>query len=306
MRNDFPALSGPGYGDGKQMTSLSVVHKNRDESGTDIVPRKIWYAAVKEFYVEPGYNIREIDPEHVKEFRDAFIAGEEVPALLVQVTENGLKIVDGHHRYYGALAAIEAGTDVPRLECKDAPKGSEADRIAIMVTSSQGRALLPLERAGAYQRLMNQGYTEAEIAKKVKRSVADVEHHLQLLEVGDTLIGMVRSGEVAATTAVSLSREHGTKAGVVAEEKMAKAKAAGKKKLTKSAAIPQFNATKARRLVELMSEFEFSDEGYKAPDEVYLEAMGLIAEYREKHCAPATASTDSESQEVKQTEGASA
>ncbi|CAH0199657.1 Chromosome-partitioning protein Spo0J [Erwinia aphidicola] len=281
------------------MTSLSVVHKNRDESGTDIVPRKIWYAAVKEFYVEPGYNIREIDPEHVKEFRDAFIAGEEVPALLVQVTGKGLKIVDGHHRYYGALAAIEAGTDVPRLECKDAPKGSEADRIAIMVTSSQGRALLPLERAGAYQRLMNQGFTEAEIAKKVKRSVADIEHHLQLLEVGDTLIGMVRSGEVAATTAVSLSREHGTKAGVVAEDKMAEAKAAGKKKLTKSAAIPQFTAKKAQRLCELMAAFEFSDDGYQAPDEVYLEAMGLIAEYREKHCAPAAANTDGETLETK-------
>ncbi|MFK8256839.1 ParB/RepB/Spo0J family partition protein [Erwinia sp. AnSW2-5] len=280
------------------MTSLSVVHKNRDESATDIVPRKTYFAGLKEFYVEPGYNVRDIDQAHVEEFRDAFILGEEVPALVVQVTEQGLKIIDGHHRYYGALLAIEAGHEVARLECKDA-KGSEADRIALMVTSSQGRALLPLERAGAYQRLMNQGWTEAEIAKKVKRSVADIEHHLQLLEVGDTLIGMVRSGEVAATTAVSLSREHGTKAGAVAEEKMAEAKAAGKKKLTKAAAIPQFNAGKARRLVELMAAFEFSDDGYKAPDEIYLEAMGILAEYREKHGVPAPTITEGETLETK-------
>lgn len=280
------------------MTSLSVVHKNRDESATDIVPRKTYFAGLKEFYVEPGYNVRDIDQAHVEEFRDAFILGEEVPALVVQVTEQGLKIIDGHHRYYGALLATEAGTEVARLECKDA-KGTEADRIALMVTSSQGRSLLPLERAGAYQRLMNQGWTEAEIAKKVKRSVADIEHHLQLLEVGDTLIGMVRSGEVAATTAVSLSREHGTKAGAVAEEKMAEAKAAGKKKLTKAAAIPQFNAGKARRLVELMAAFEFSDDGYKAPDEIYLEAMGILAEYREKHVVPAQASAEGETLETK-------
>jgi len=280
------------------MTSLSVVHKNRDESATDIVPRKTYFAGLKEFYVEPGYNVRDIDQAHVEEFRDAFILGEEVPALVVQVTEQGLKIIDGHHRYYGALLATEAGTEVARLECKDA-KGTEADRIALMVTSSQGRSLLPLERAGAYQRLMNQGWTEAEIAKKVKRSVADIEHHLQLLEVGDTLIGMVRSGEVAATTAVSLSREHGTKAGAVAEEKMAEAKAAGKKKLTKAAAIPQFNAGKARRLMELMAAFEFSDDGYKAPDEIYLEAMGILAEYREKHGVPAQASAEGETLETK-------
>lgn len=280
------------------MTSLSVVHKNRDESETDIVPRKTYFAGLKEFYVEPGYNVRDIDQTHVEEFRDAFILGEEVPALVVQVTEQGLKIIDGHHRYYGAVMATEAGHEVARLECKDA-KGTEADRIALMVTSSQGRALLPLERAAAYQRLKNQGWEPSEIAKKVKRSVADVDHHLQLLECGDELIDMVKAKELSATTAVSMSREFGVKAGAVATQELAKAKAAGKKKLTKSAAIPQFNATKARRLVELMAAFEFSDEGYKAPHEVYLEAMGIIAEYREKHSAPAAASTEGETLETK-------
>lgn len=80
--------------------------------------------------------------------------------------------------------ASEAGHEIPRLECKDF-SGSEADRIAFMVTSSQGKALSPLERAAAYQRLLNQGWTPAEIAKKVKRSPADVDQHLQLLECGD-------------------------------------------------------------------------------------------------------------------------
>jgi len=274
------------------MSSLSIVHKNREESATDIVPRKTYFAGLKEFYVEPGYNVRDIDQEHVREFCDAFIAGEEVPALIVQVTEQGLKIIDGHHRYYGAVMATEEGHEVARLECKDA-KSTEADRIALMVTSSQGRALLPLERAGAYQRLMNQGFTEAEIAKKVKRSVADVEHHLQLLECGEELIGMVKAKEVSATTAVSMSREFGTKAGAVAEQKLAEAKASGKKKLTKAAAIPQFSAIKARRLVELMAAFEFNDDGYIAPDEVYLEAMGILAEYREKYGQPQPAAKPS-------------
>lgn len=262
------------------MSSLSIVHKNRDDSNTDIVPRKTYFAGLKEFYVEPGYNVREIDQQHVQEFCEAFIAGEEIPALVVQVTEKGLKIIDGHHRYYGAVMATERGHEVARLECKDA-KGTEADRIALMVTSSQGKALSPLERAAAYQRLMNQGFTEGEVAKKVKRSVADVEHHLQLLECGDELISMVRTGEVAATTAVSMSREFGVKAGTVATHELAKAKAAGKKRLTRASAIPQFNAIKARRLVELMAAFEFDDDGYTAADDIYLEAMGIIAEFRD-------------------------
>ncbi|MEZ0582469.1 ParB/RepB/Spo0J family partition protein [Erwinia sp. STN24] len=233
------------------MSSLSLLYKTKDKNGTETTVKKTFLVPLSELYVEPGYNVREIDQEHVTEFRDAFIAGEFVPPLAVQVTEQGVKVIDGHHRYYGAMMATDAGHEVARLECKDFV-GTEADRIAFMVTSSQGKALAPLERAAAYQRLSNQGWEAAEIAKKVKRSVADVNYHLQLLECGDGLIAMVKSGEVAPTTAVALSQLHGAKAESVALAQMDKARAAGKKKLTKSDAMPQFSAKKARRLVELL------------------------------------------------------
>lgn len=56
-----------------------------------------------------------------------------MPPLDVQVTEKGVKVIDGHHRYYGAIEATKAGADIIRLECKDFV-GNEADRIAFMVT----------------------------------------------------------------------------------------------------------------------------------------------------------------------------
>ncbi|MEN4735761.1 ParB/RepB/Spo0J family partition protein [Pantoea agglomerans] len=244
------------------MSTLARIYDDKKNSDTDITTRKTYLLGVDELYVETNYNIRDIDQTHVEEFRDAFIAGEHVPPLAVKVTEKGIKIIDGHHRYYGAKLAQEAGYTL-RLECKDFV-GSEADSVAFMVTSSQGRALLPLERAAAYQRLVNQGLEPAEIAAKVKRSITDVEQHLQLLTVGEPLIEMVKSGEVAATTAVALQREHGVKASSVAQEQMQKAKAAGKKKLTKTDAMPQFSAAQARKLAELIakhSQTEQSDEG---------------------------------------------
>ncbi|MEN4530486.1 ParB/RepB/Spo0J family partition protein [Pantoea agglomerans] len=244
------------------MSTLARIYDDKKNSDTNITTRKTYLLGVDELYVETNYNIRDIDQTHVEEFRDAFIAGEHVPPLAVKVTEKGIKIIDGHHRYYGAKLAQEAGYTL-RLECKDFV-GSEADSVAFMVTSSQGRALLPLERAAAYQRLVNQGLEPAEIAAKVKRSITDVEQHLQLLTVGEPLIEMVKSGEVAATTAVALQREHGVKASSVAQEQMQKAKAAGKKKLTKTDAMPQFSAAQARKLAELIakhSQTEQSDEG---------------------------------------------
>ncbi len=247
------------------MSTLARIYDDKKNSDTDITTRKTYLLGVDELYVETNYNIRDIDQTHVEEFRDAFIAGEHVPPLAVKVTEKGIKIIDGHHRYYGAKLAQEAGYTL-RLECKDFV-GSEADSVAFMVTSSQGRALLPLERAAAYQRLVNQGLEPAEIAAKVKRSITDVEQHLQLLTVGEPLIEMVKSGEVAATTAVALQREHGVKASSVAQKQMQKAKAAGKKKLTRSAAIvsPAKLREKIRAEHAVWSQETFGDVGPIGP-----------------------------------------
>lgn len=266
------------------MTNLAKIYDNKGKNDTNITTRKTYLLGVDELYVETGYNIREIDQTHVEEFRDAFIAGEHVPPLAVQVTPQGIKIIDGHHRYYGARLAKEAGFDI-RLECKDFI-GNEADRIAFMVTSSQGRALEPLERAAAYQRMINQGWEPAEIAKKVKRSLADVDHHLALLTVGDGLIEMVKTGEVAATTAVAMVREHGVQASDVAQKQLEKAKASGKKKLTRSAAMPQFSAAQMKKLVELIAkncEAQLAEETFAISldfdtDLQALEAMQIITD----------------------------
>ncbi|WKZ94071.1 DNA-binding protein [Chimaeribacter arupi] len=234
------------------MATLNQLYNTKN---TDITVRKTFQVPLSELYAEEGYNVREIDQEHVLEFRDAYIAGEFVPPLAVEVTERGVKIIDGHHRYYGALAATEAGTEIPRLECKDFI-GSEADKIAFMVTSSQGKQLAPLERAAAYQRLHNQGWSNEEIAKKVKRSVSDVAQHLQLIECGDALKEMIRAGEMSHTTALEIQRAHGTNAETEAKSALEKAKAAGKAKVTKSIAQPQFSAKKSRRLAELLYDAE--------------------------------------------------
>ncbi|WP_033782694.1 DNA-binding protein [Pantoea sp. 9140] len=272
------------------MTTLSKIYDNKSKTETNITTRKTYLLGVNELYVELGYNIREIDQTHVEEFRDAYIAGEHVPPLAVQVTEQGIKVIDGHHRYYGAKLAKEAGYDI-RLECKDFV-GNEADRIAFMVTSSQGRALEPLERATAYLRLVNQGWEPAQISKKVKRSITDVENHLALLTSGDELIALVKNKEVAATTAVALVREHGASAGRVAKTELEKAKAAGKKKLTKAAAMTQFSAKQARQLVELLvkhCQAEQGEEGARVTltletDLQVAELMDIIQAAKDYYC----------------------
>lgn len=262
------------------MASLSQLYSSK-ESG--LTTKKTFLVPLSEIYAEEGYNVRELNQPHVEEFRDAFIAGEYIPPLAVEVTERGVKVIDGHHRYYGALAATEAGCEIPRLECKDFV-GSEADKIAFMVTSSQGLALTPLERAAAYQRLLNQNWTIQEIAKKVKRSESDIIQHTQLEECSGYIKSLVRSGSMNYAIAISIHREHGVYADREAARLMKKAEDAGKTKVTKSIAQPQFSAKKARRMLELLFDavpiVQGESDMLMLNSSVKDEVMQIISDYR--------------------------
>lgn len=247
-------------------------HYNTKQTGTTV--RKTFLVPLNEIYVEEGFNVRDIDAEHVQEFCQAYIDGEFVPPLVVEVTTRGVKIIDGHHRYYGAMAAAERGIEL-RLECKDFT-GNEADKVAFMVTSSQGRALTPVERGQAYNRLRNHGMTNEEIARKVKRSVSDVTIHIQLIECEGPIVEMVKAGEMGHTTAVNLQKEHGVNAANIAVEMKEKAKAEGK---TKVSIQPQFSAKKARQLVEIMTRAERDDNSFVMNKVDADEASKIIAEY---------------------------
>lgn len=267
------------------MPSLGQLYNDKDAG---LTTRKTYNVPLEKIYAEDGYNVRELNQAHVIEFRDAFIAGEYIPPLAVEVTEQGVKVIDGHHRYHGALAAVEMGHEIVRLECKDFT-GSEADKIAFMVTSSQGLALTSLERGAAYYRLQNQGWSPSEIALKVKRSESDILQHLQLHECTPYIKSLVRGGSMNYAIAISISREHGVYADREAARLMKKAEAAGKKKVTKSIAKPQFNAGKARRFLELLSTCQDEHGGgmtFSVPPALQAELGSILQEFRYEATPP--------------------
>ncbi|ATA26780.1 DNA-binding protein [Brenneria goodwinii] len=266
---------------------MATLNQRYASKETGITVRKTHLVPLEEIYAEGGYNVRELNQSHVEEFRDAFIAGEYIPPLAVEVTEHGVKVIDGHHRYFGALAANEAGCEVLRLECKDFV-GTEADKIAFMVTSSQGLALTPLERGAAYQRLVNQGWSNSQIAQKVKRSESDILQHLQLhQECSPYVKSLVRAGSLNYALAIDITRKYGVFADKVISNLMEKAESAGKKKITKSLAKPQFAAAKTKRLIELIYKSTpiVSQDGLRdylmLPPGVKDEVMKILTEFKD-------------------------
>ncbi|WJV61395.1 DNA-binding protein [Pectobacteriaceae bacterium C52] len=266
---------------------MATLNQRYASKETGITVRKTHLVPLEEIYAEDGYNIRELNQTHIDEFKDAFMAGEYIPPLAVEVTERGVKVIDGHHRYFGALAANESGCEILRIECKDFI-GTDADKIAFMVTSSQGLALTPLERGAAYYRLVNQGWSNAQIAQKVKRSESDILQHLQLhQECSPYVKSLVRSGSLNYALAIEINREHGVYADKVIAKLMEKAESAGKKKITKAIAKPQFTAAKTKRLIELVYKSTpiVSQDGLRdylmLPDGVKDEVMKILTEFKD-------------------------
>lgn len=186
-------------------TSIGQAYK-KEATELDIKSNKTFMVPVEHIFIEDGFNVRDLDQEHIQSLAQAYSDGCMMPALIIKTTKEGFKIIDGHHRLSAAKIA-----GVHRLECKEFA-GTEVEQIAYMVSSSQGRNLKPVERAHAYRRMMHMGMTKDEIAKAVRRSRGDVDNHLLLLEAGDDVLQAIKNGEVAATEVQKELRKSGAEA----------------------------------------------------------------------------------------------
>lgn len=208
---------------------------------------------------EPGFNLRTEGADLEASIRElaAYIAGGGiVPALEVRPRPaGGVFVVDGHRRRRAYIVARdELGAPVEFVNIV-AFTGNDADRVARIMTSQEGRKLDPLELAAGYKRLAAFGKSPDEIAALVGKTRQHVDQLLILANANTDVQRAVAGGQVSGATAVKLVREHGEDAGQVLQEELGKAKAAGKAKVT--AGTIQGKALPAKVTKEVVEATEF-------------------------------------------------
>nr|WP_282557415.1 hypothetical protein [Providencia rettgeri] len=189
-------------------------------------------------YVEVGFNLRNLNLEQVEMFKGMWMRGDRIPPILVKaVILNGvtrLKIIDGHHRFAGLMAAIQAGAKIASLPIEEYT-GNSAGEVFEMLKSAQGLALKPIERAEGFRRLRGWNLSIEEIAAGSGNNIQTVRRSLILVEAEENVKELVREDKVSADVAINLLVEcKGTERNVY-EELMAslgEAKKAGKDKVT--------------------------------------------------------------------------
>ncbi len=233
-------------------TSISKAYNNkdeRDELGIKVQKTYFVEMAKNSIYIEDGFNVRDLDADHVASIAEAYEAGKYVPAIVVKPTPQGLKVIDGHHRFAAAVKAKVEAVEVKNFV------GDESDELAFMITSSQGRNLSPIERAQAYQRLVGRGLSPVEISKLVGRSKSDVTNHLTLMTASPQIVEAVKSGQLGYAAAV----EEINRNGFAGEEKIKKQLATGEK-VTRTT-LAGFKKSDHNTMMDILVEFEarFSD-----------------------------------------------
>lgn len=170
-----------------------------------------------ELFIEDGFNVREIDENHVIGMAMALKNGQQLPPIevkLVEVLDTNtgekslkVKVIDGHHRtmaYLYAKDKFDVTFDkVPVLVFE----GSDRDELIKMVVSTQNRKLTIVERAFAYARMDKQGMKKMEIAEAVNDTPSNVGSLIRLSTAPQALLDMITNKEIAISNVFALMRE---------------------------------------------------------------------------------------------------
>jgi ParB-like chromosome segregation protein Spo0J len=128
-------------------------------------------------------------------------------ALTVRRINDSVVVVDGHCRLAAVQLARSEGVDIKTLPCIIEAQGtSDADRVAMMLISNSGLQHSPFERAEGYKKLLSYGWTKAQVAARFGVNSATVDNFLILAASPEPMQTLVKTGQVAATTAITALR----------------------------------------------------------------------------------------------------
>lgn len=196
----------------------------RTDNGMAVLPANI--------RIRDGFNLRDVNADDYEADIQALMGhikrGGKYPALEVVLADDGFQgvdVVDGHRRLTAIRRLIEQGDPIEYIRIEPFT-GNDIDQLQRIMTSNEGRRLTPLEIAEGYRRLNAYGLTPDDIARRVGKTRQHVDQMLILATAPHEVQQMVKSGDVSATEAIIVTRQHGRLA--VDKLQAARAKTGGK------------------------------------------------------------------------------
>lgn len=200
---------------------------------------RVQLSAIK---VVDGFNVRISDDElreHIAAIAGAISVGLPIPPVEVWVNpENGdIELVDGHCRIQAYGAYAETATDFDGYVSAVKFEGNPFQRKMRIASSNKQLKLKPIELGKLYLHARDElGASRAAIAAEAGMSLAHVDQHILLASGAEEVHQAVENGDISATEAVKLVRDHGADAPAELERLKEIAAEQGKDKVTAKSA----------------------------------------------------------------------
>jgi ParB/RepB/Spo0J family partition protein len=178
--------------------------------------------------IEKGFNLRPIDREHVDSFKSSIKAGAEIPQMVVRVEAGKVILVDGHHRHVAYTELRTEGTPIESVAVRQT-RANDAERVASILTSAQGKPLSPLEAGEGYKRLLAYGWDMSKIVSFVGKSATAIKNALMLIETDSSVQKAIKEKKVSSTQVLDTIKRSPGKVAKVVEEAIKVAETKGKK-----------------------------------------------------------------------------
>lgn len=231
----------------------------------------------RQLHIKAGWNNRDMNAaenvEHIDMLaRSIAEVGVKQP-LTIYWEEGKAYVEDGHCRLQAAIRAIEVyKADLKTIPCKAGDRyANEADRVCGQILHNSGKPFTPMEQAKVFKKLIEMGWNQEDIGKKVGYSNGRISQILSLNTMPEGVKKMVADGSVSASMAQQVVKvsSNGTAAEQALKQGLAAAKAEGK-----STVRPSHMSETPARAVNIRSlvhdAFEYSDVDDSADDVVVI------------------------------------
>ena len=166
--------------------------------------KDVFIVPVERLSEEAGFNAR-LDYQGIEEFAD-FIRENgalALPPLMVYRKGENIFISDGHRRIRAVRKVMEEGIEVKGVPCMNDPLNEE-ERTLAMVTRNSGAPLTKLETGLVFQRMLNFGWQQIDIAKRAGKSPAYVNQCIALASAPKKVQDLLKDGVVNDSTVLTM------------------------------------------------------------------------------------------------------
>lgn len=193
-----------------QFAELTTAHLGNRETVRQNTQRgeEVVKIAIDKIQIREGFNVRQDYGDLESLALSILENGQTVPGRVDVLNDGTFLLTDGHRRYKALCLLVDMGHDEPLFKAiVNTTKTTEEQRILQMFTTQDNKQLAPHEIAELIKRLINLGYNQSDIAKKIGKTPGYVSQMLSYANESPIIKEHVRNGNINVSTVVKLQKD---------------------------------------------------------------------------------------------------